>query len=105
MGTNVAEMVRGEREMEEVVASRYRAFDATSPANAVDIIPTDPVEADRFNSMRAHGVIRGAQGGFYLDEAALERVRKSRKGWLYGGAGAAALLGLLAAIVLGRRER
>lgn len=105
MGTNVAEMVRGEREMEEVVASRYRAFEATSPDKAVDIIPTDPIEADRFDSMRAHGVIRGAEGGFYLDEDALRRVRKNRKGWLYGGAGAAALLGVVAGILLGRRQR
>lgn len=105
MGTNVAEMVRGEREMEEVVASRYRAFRATSPDRAVDIIPTDPIEADRFDSMRAHGVIRGAEGGFYLDENALERVRKNRKGWLFGSAGVAAVAGVIAGVLVGRRQR
>lgn len=104
MVSNVAELARGEREMEEVVASRYRSFQATSPDKAVDIVPTDPIEADRFDAMRANGVIRGAEGGFYLDEAALERVRRRRKGWLYGSAGAAAALGLAAGIVLGRRR-
>ena len=105
MGSNVAEIVRGEREMEEVVASRYRSFHATSPDKAVDIVPTDPIEADRFDSMRAHGVIRGAEGGFYLDEEALQRLRKSRKGWLYGGTGAAALIGVVIGVLLGRRKR
>jgi hypothetical protein len=55
--------------------------------------------------MRAHGVIRGAEGGFYLDENALERVRKNRKGWLFGSAGAAAIVGVIAGVILGRRRR
>jgi hypothetical protein len=55
--------------------------------------------------MRAHGVIRGAEGGFYLDEDALERVRKNRKGWLFGSAGAAAIVGVIAGVILGRRRR
>jgi hypothetical protein len=105
MSSNVAEIARGEREMEEVVASRYRSFQATSPDTAVEIVPTDPIEADRFDAMRADGVIRGAEGGFYLDEAALTRLRKARKGWLYGGAGVAAVLGVIAGVVLGRRGR
>ena len=105
MVSNVAELVRGEREMEEVIASRYRSFQATSPDKAVDIVPTDPVEADRFDAMRADGVIRGAEGGFYLDEKALNRLRQSRKGWLFGGAGTAAVLGILAGVLIGRRGR
>lgn len=105
MTSNVAEIARGEREMEEVVASRYRSFQATSPDKAVDIVPTDPIEADRFDAMRAHGVIRGAQGGFYLDEAALARLRRTRKSWLYGGGGAALALGLVAGVLLGWRRR
>lgn len=105
MVSNVTEIVRGEREMEEVIASRYRSFEATSPDKAVDIVPTDPVEADRFDSMRADGIIRGAEGGFYLDESELNRVRKSRKSWLFGGAGTAAILGIVAGVLIGRRGR
>lgn len=104
MVTNVGEMIRGEREMEEVLASRFRSFDATSPDKAVDIVPTDPIEADRFDAMRADGTIRGAQGGFYLDEATLARLRKQRKGWMMGSAGALAVVGLVGGILLGRRR-
>ena len=104
MGSSITEFVAGKREMEDVLVSRFRAYNANSPGSAVDLVPSDPVEADRFDALRAQGVIRGAEGGFFLDEGALEELREQRQGFLYGSAGVAAVLGILAGILFVRRR-
>ncbi|QQN73014.1 MULTISPECIES: hypothetical protein [Croceicoccus] len=102
MTTTPAQIATGKRDMEDVVVGRFRSMGATNPATAVDIVPADPVEADRFDRLRAQGVIRGSGGGFFLDESALAELRTQRKGALYGGLGGVAVIGGLLTWLLRR---
>lgn len=82
----------GRRNPEDDVAERFRAFAATGPNTAQDLVPADAEEAQAFDRLRRHGVIRGAASGFYFDEDAFEELQARRRGWVFGGLGLAAIV-------------
>ena len=96
MSNQITQYATGRRPAEETLADRFRDFGATVPETAQDIVPANEEEASGFDRLRLHGVIRGAGGGFYLDEDALQELNQRRRGWFYGTAG---LLGLAAGLV------
>ncbi len=97
--STLSQLASGTRAGEAAIVARFRAFGATSPAAAAAIVPADTEEGRHFDLLRRHGAIRGAQGGFYLDEAALEHVQSGRRTGLFAAAGigvAAVVAGWLA---------